>query len=136
RDPPEVIWAHYRQRLASKTALMRLLSGRVKFRAIAPAIAAALAPTRPGKNTLVQEYLRGIGEFTGIVRILLAERDRTAQAFLGKWNRKDPRIRICAGASHSFVEPNAQEWLAREVLGVLAESQELPFTPPPAPGAA
>ncbi|MBW8784777.1 MAG: hydrolase 1, exosortase A system-associated, partial [Novosphingobium sp.] len=46
RDPPEVIWAHYRQRLASKTALMRLLSGRVKFRAIAPAIAAALAPTR------------------------------------------------------------------------------------------
>jgi hypothetical protein len=64
----------------------------------------------------------GLARFTGDVRLLVAERDRTGQAFLSAWDKNDPRIRICEGATHSFVEPDAREWLEAQVLEVLREA--------------
>jgi hypothetical protein len=61
----------------------------------------------------------GIAGYGGEVAILIAERDRTAVAFLGAWDKADPRIRRCAGASHSYSEPEAQAWLEAQVLSVL-----------------
>ena len=50
---------------------------------------------------------------------LIAERDRTAQAFLAAWDPGDQRIRRCQRASHSYVEPAAFEWLEAQVLEML-----------------
>jgi len=61
----------------------------------------------------------GLGAFTGPVRLLLAGNDSTAQAFAGVWDGKDARIARCDGASHSFVEPHAREWLMAQIIGAL-----------------
>jgi len=61
----------------------------------------------------------GLARFSGPVSILLATRDRTAQAFLAQWHKHDPRLRHCAAASHSFVEPEAKAWLFDEIIRVL-----------------
>ena len=53
---------------------------------------------------------------TGPVRLLLAERDRTAQAFLAAWDADDPRLARCPGASHAFVEPDARDWLFGRIM--------------------
>jgi hypothetical protein len=66
---------------------------------------------------------RGIAGFRGDVRILIAERDRTAVAFLAAWDKADIRLRRCAGASHSYVEPGAREWLEAQVLELLSSSR-------------
>lgn len=116
--PPEALRAHYRQRLADPAAIKRLLSGKVSLgrllRSLLGAAAPAAAPTG-----LSQEMVAGIADFRGTVRFLVADRDRTAQAFLAAWNRKDPRIRHCADATHSYVESHARDWLVEQVLEVL-----------------
>jgi hypothetical protein len=61
----------------------------------------------------------GLTSFTGPVGILLAERDRTAQAFLGAWDGHDSRIERCPAASHAFVEPEAREWLFERITAAL-----------------
>ena len=40
---------------------------------------------------------------------------RAAQAFLAAWKKGDPRIQLCEGASHSFVEPESREWLLEPI---------------------
>jgi hypothetical protein len=61
----------------------------------------------------------GLAEFNGKVRFLLATADRTAQVFESVWDKTDPRIRRCAGASHAYVEPQHRDWLAAEILAVI-----------------
>lgn len=61
----------------------------------------------------------GLARFDGPSAILLAENDRTAQAFLTHWDQADPRLRICPDASHSFVEPQARIWLQGQILAAL-----------------
>jgi hypothetical protein len=62
----------------------------------------------------------GLAKFDGPVSILLAETDRTAQAFASAWP-SDQRIRRCPGASHAFVEPDARDWLDAQILAALAD---------------
>lgn len=116
--PPDVIRAHYRRRLANPEAFKRLLTGKVSLRQLAGSLFAATKPPPP-PSSLAQHMAAGLEAFGGQVAILIAERDRTAQAFLSAWNKDDPRIRRCAGASHSYVEPDAREWLEAQVLEVL-----------------
>ena len=61
----------------------------------------------------------GIAGFTGPVRILLAETDRTAQLFDERWDAADTRIRRCKGADHAYSSPQASEWLRAQILEVL-----------------
>lgn len=116
--PPEAVRNHYRQRLTNPAALKRLLRGEVKLSALIGSLLGAFKPATPPTG-LAQEMAAGIARFAGPVSILIATRDRTAQAFLGNWKKSDPRIRLCEGASHSFVEPAAREWLLERVLEVL-----------------
>jgi two-component system osmolarity sensor histidine kinase EnvZ len=44
---------------------------------------------------------------------------QAAQAFLANWDKADPRLRKCPGASHSFVEPQARIWLQGQILAAL-----------------
>ena len=78
-----------------------------------------LSRTPPPPTSLAQDMAAGIAQFPGNVRFLLAERDRTAQAFLSVWTKEDPRIRRCSDATHGFVEPHAREWLTEQLLDVL-----------------
>jgi exosortase A-associated hydrolase 1 len=114
---PAAVRAHYRQRLRDPRALLRLLSGKVSLRGLLGSLRRAGAVAPP--NLLAAEMKAGLAAFAGPAKILLAERDRTAQAFHGEWDKSDPRLRRCAGATHSFVEPEARVWLEEQVLSAL-----------------
>lgn len=116
--PPEAVRSHYRQRLANPAAILRLLTGKV---ALGPLVRSLFAATKapPPPSSLAQEMAEGIEWFAGQVRFLVADRDRTGQAFLSAWDKADGRIRRCGDATHSYVEPHAREWLLEQVLDVL-----------------
>lgn len=115
---PEVLRDHYKRRLASPEALKRLLTGQIPIGKLVRSLIAALRPA-PAPTSLAQDMAAGIAGFAGPVSILIAERDRTAVAFLAAWDKADKRIRRCAEASHSYVEPEAREWLEAQVLEAL-----------------
>jgi len=116
--PPAALRAHYRQRLASPAALKRLFTGQVSLGKLFASLVGAARPAPP-PSTLAQDMAAGLATFPGPVRILLAERDRTAQAFLATWDSADERVRRCSDASHSYVEPEAFDWLEGQVLEAL-----------------
>ena len=90
----------------------------MKLRSLIASLIGALRPAPPPTG-LAQDMAAGIARFDGQVSFLLAGRDRTAQAFLAAWKKGDARIRSCEGASHSFVEAEAREWLLAQVLEIL-----------------
>lgn len=119
-QPPQAVRSHYRQRLANPAAIKRLLTGKV---AIGPLLKSLVAATRPADppSTLAQDMAAGLARFSGPVHFLIAGRDRTGLAFLSAWDRADPRIRECPGATHSYVEDNARAWLLAQTLAVLRQ---------------
>ena len=116
--PPTVVRAHYLKRLSNPRAIWRLLTGRVELRPMASSLVKALNP-QPAPSSLAQQMAAGLRNFAGPSTILLAENDRTAQAFLSRWDKTDARLRKCPGASHSFVEPQARIWLQGQILAAL-----------------
>lgn len=118
--PPSVLRRHYLKRLADPRAVWRLLTGKVRLGQMASSLVQA-AKEDGAPTPLAQQLTRGLAGFTGSATILLAENDRTAQAFLANWDRDDPRLRKCPGASHSFVEPQARIWLQGQILGALRQ---------------
>ncbi|MFC0204810.1 hydrolase 1, exosortase A system-associated [Novosphingobium soli] len=120
--PSAVVRSHYRRRLADPAAIGRLLTGRVSFTKLARSLAAAARPAPHAMHGLAAEIAAGIAHFRGPVRILVAGRDRTGQTFLARWPRHDARIRSFAEATHSYVEPEAQEWLAAQMLEALSST--------------
>ena len=118
---PAVLRDHYRKRLADPAAIKRLLTGKVSLGKLAASLlgAAKPVPSAPPLTGLVGEMAAGIEGFAGPVRFLIAERDRTAQAFLAAWPKDDPRVWRCADATHSFVEPHPRQWLAERLLDAL-----------------
>lgn len=119
--PAEVVRDHYRRRLADPAAMKRLLTGKVSLIKLAKSLFAAArpAPQANAPTGLAAEMSEGLQSFDGPVRFLVAGRDRTGLAFLSRWNKADPRLRTCPQASHSFVEPESQNWLVEQVLDVL-----------------
>ena len=116
--PPSVLRQHYLRRLASPAALWRLLTGKVNLALLAASLTEAARRNAP-PGMLAARMAVGLKRFHGPATILLAGNDRTAQAFLAQWDRSDPRVRICPGASHSFVEPPARIWLQGQILAAL-----------------
>lgn len=116
--PPEALRGHYARRLTDPAAILRLLRGGVNLRGLLGSLIGALRPAPPPTG-LAQDMADGLARFSGEVRLLIAERDRTGQAFVFAWKKNDPRIRTCADATHSFVEAEAREWLEAQVLEVL-----------------
>lgn len=116
--PPAAIRARYTAKLRSPRELVRLVTGKVSLRGLAGGLARALRPA-PAPTSLVRAMRTGLAAFDGPVHLLVAERDRTAQAFLAAWDAADPRLARCAGASHAFVEPEAREWLFEQIVQTL-----------------
>ena len=115
---PGAFRAHYLRRLTDPRALLRLLSGKVRIGQLAGSLANAAKPAPP-PTSLAQDMAAGLAQFSGAVTLLIAERDRTGQAFLSQWDKSDQRLRICPKAGHSFVEPQARIWLQGQLLGAL-----------------
>ncbi|WP_338445230.1 hydrolase 1, exosortase A system-associated [Pelagerythrobacter marensis] len=120
--PSTAIRSRYLEKLKNPGELARLVTGRVDFRKLARGLARAALP-RSGPGSLAQEMAAGLERFEGPVRILLAETDRTAQAFAEAWDLADSRIARCPGASHAYVEPHARDWLFEQLLGALRDSR-------------
>jgi exosortase A-associated hydrolase 1 len=116
--PPQLVRAHYLKRLSDPRAVWRLLTGKVKVGALAASLRDAVKPAAP-PTSLAQDMAAALAGFEGGVTILLAGRDRTAQAFQSHWDKSDPRLRSCPEASHSFVEPQARIWLQGQILAAL-----------------
>lgn len=116
--PPSVLRRHYFKRLTDPRAIWRLLTGKVELARMASSLADA-AKGDGAPTSLARQLGDGLAAFTGPVTILLAENDRTAQAFLANWDKADSRLRQCPGASHSFVEPQARIWLQGQILAAL-----------------
>ena len=116
--PPSVLRRHYLKRLTDPRAVWRLLTGKVEVRKMAASLVDAARPDAP-PSSLAQQMTEGLAQFGGPVTILLAENDRTAQAFLANWDKHDGRLRKCPDASHSFVEPQARIWLQGQILAAL-----------------
>lgn len=116
--PPSALRRHYFKRLTNPRAVWRLLTGKVHLGKMASSITEA-ARRDPGPGPLTLRMHEALAAFAGPATILLAENDRTAQAFLASWDTADPRLRRCPDASHSFVEPQARIWLQGQILAAL-----------------
>ena len=117
--PPNAIRARYAQRLRNPREWLRLLRGGVDLRKLAGGLLAATKSTPPA-STLASEIEQGLGGFAGPVRIVLAMRDRTAQAFAANWPADD-RVSRRAEADHAFSAPADQAWLNDQLLAALHE---------------
>lgn len=117
--PAEVVRDHYRRRLADPAAIRRLLTGQVPLAKLARSLMSAVRPAPAAPDGLGAQIAEGISAFCGPIRFLVAGRDRTGLAFLSHWDKADPRIHNCPGATHSYVEPAAQDWLVDQVLEML-----------------
>ncbi len=116
--PPAAMRHYYWRRLTNLAALKRLLTGKVKVSKMASSLVDAVKPAPP-PNSLAQAMAEGLKAYYGPVTILLAENDRTAQAFKALWEKGDSRLRVCPKAGHSFVEPQSRVWLQGQILGAL-----------------
>jgi len=115
--PPDAIRARYAEKLKNPKELVRLATGKVSLKKLAGGLKRAVAPAPP-PTSLAQEMKAGLAHFAGPVSLLVAERDRTGQAFVAAWG-EDERIVRCPGASHAFVEPGARDWLFAQLRASL-----------------
>lgn len=116
--PPAAIRARYADKLRDPKELVRLATGKVSLRKLAGGLKRAVSPAPP-PTSLAQEMRAGLDAFGGPVSLLIAERDRTGQAFLAAWGASDERLARCPGASHAFVEPASREWLFDRIFAAL-----------------
>lgn len=116
--PPAAVRARYGAKLKDPKEILRLLSGGVNLGRLAKGIAQAARP-RAKPTTLASEMASSLAPFGGDVRIVLAASDRTAQAFDAVWDPADGRVSRCEGATHSWIEPHAREFLDGHLLALL-----------------
>ncbi len=124
--PAAAIKAHYWQRLKDPKAIMKLLTGAVDLGKLARGLIKAAAPSAP--SSLSARLADAMARFAGPVRILIAEHDGTAVAFMSEWHsagfararsRPDISVRRLDSSSHSFTEASDKAVLRAEILGVL-----------------
>ena len=123
--PPEALRSHYARRLRDPAAWLRLLRGGIALRGVLSSLRGMLRKSAP--SSLADRLRVGLATYPGPVRILLAGRDRTAQIFLARWDKRDQRLRHCPEASHSFVEPAAFAWLQQQLLEALRDLEASRF---------
>lgn len=116
--PPEALRSRYVEKLKNPREVLRLLSGGVDLRKLTSGLTRAIRPA-PAPTGLAQEIAQGLAKFDGTVRILIATADRTGQLFEAGWDKSDPRVTRCEGATHSYVEPHARDWLLDQILAAL-----------------
>jgi exosortase A-associated hydrolase 1 len=117
--PPAAIRARYAAKLKNPRELWRLIRGKVNLADVIRSLRHAASPSS-APSGLAETMKAGLARFDGAARLLVAERDRTGQAFLAHWDARDPRLHRCAGADHAYSDHASREWLLDQVLGALA----------------
>ncbi len=126
--PPAAIKAHYWQKLKDPKAVIGLLTGAVDLRKLARGVLRVARPIKTVPSPLSSRLAVAMANFSGPVRILLAERDGTGVTFLGEWNsagfatargRSDITLRKIDSSSHSFAEAGDKAILREEILTAL-----------------
>lgn len=117
--PPAAIRARYLEKLKNPKEVIRLVSGGVDLRKLVRGLLRASQP-RSAPSSLAEEMRRGLADFPGATRILLAEGDRTAQVFAERWDAGDTRIARCPGADHAYSSPEASNWLRARLIEALS----------------
>jgi exosortase A-associated hydrolase 1 len=118
--PPAAIRARYAAKLKNPRELARLVTGKVNPGDLLRSLRQAASPSL-GPSGLAEAMAAGLTRYGGPVRILVAERDRTGQAFLAGWNTRDRRLYGCPGADHAYSDDSSREWLLSQVLSALAD---------------
>ena len=127
--PPAAIRSRYAARLRDGREWRRLLRGGVDLHKLARGIRAALRRPAPASTPLAARIARALHAIDDRnVTILLADGDRTADAFSALWNSAAcdaPRARPWvqthrhSGGSHSFATVDARAWLKDQVLAAI-----------------
>jgi exosortase A-associated hydrolase 1 len=118
---PAQIRARYLAKLTNPAELRRLFTGGVSLRKLAGGVLRAGRKQAP--STMLCQLQFCADELGGRVHFLVAGADRTGQSFVESWDKGDPRLSTCAGASHGFAEAESREWLRDRLSGVLAQEQ-------------
>ncbi len=118
--PPAAIRSRYVSKLCDPKEWGRLLRGNVDLGKLTRGLKGAVA-SESAPSSLAEEIAQSLSKFDGEVQILLAARDRTAQAFSAAWPKDDPRISALADADHAFSSDAARAWLFDAILGALHE---------------
>ncbi|WP_338245196.1 hydrolase 1, exosortase A system-associated [Aurantiacibacter hainanensis] len=115
--PSTALKARYRQKLGNPRELARLLTGKVSLRGVARDLGKARKAS--GLTRLGAEMAERMASFRGDTRILLAGRDRTAQAFRSHYPLAGETVLLREGADHAFSEPADRDWLEQQIVGLL-----------------
>lgn len=116
--PPAAIRRRYLDKLRNPAEIGRILRGDVNLSLLGRGLKSIVSKT-PQASILAGELTRCLDACGKPSVILLAEKDRTAQAFAANCDPRQHEIRSCAGASHAYVEPHASAWLEAQVLEIL-----------------
>ncbi|MCB2066273.1 MAG: hydrolase 1, exosortase A system-associated [Erythrobacter sp.] len=116
--PAAAIRARYAEKLRNPRELQRLLRGEVNLGKLLRGLRGAVEAPPPA-NSLVQAMNQGLDACGLPHMVLIAENDRTGQAFVPHFASCNGDLHTCAGASHAYVEPHAREWLEQQVLAML-----------------
>lgn len=123
--PAAAIRARYIAKLKDPREWWRLLNGGVNLRKLARGLWGARSPA---PADLAQRLAAGLAGFAGPMRLLIARRDSTAQAFMAAWtssifdSRPDNvQLLACDSASHSFSDDATRDWFDKQILAGLAE---------------
>ncbi|MCX7676844.1 MAG: hydrolase 1, exosortase A system-associated [Alteraurantiacibacter sp.] len=117
---PQAVRARYAAKLKDPHEVLRLMRGRISFRKLLVGLRRAIASSTPTSGVM-GEMQAGHARFAGQTGVLLAPRDRTAQAFMTAWPESEGLWRLCEEADHGFSSAAASDWLYRQLHAVLEE---------------
>jgi len=118
--PPDAVRRRYAEKLRDPRELVRLVTGGVSLKKLASGVIRALSPAAP-PSTLLGHMQAGMADYAGPVRYLIAERDRTGQAFMAAWPESVGHWQICAGGDHAFSSNSARDWFFNQLCAILHE---------------
>ena len=127
--PPSAIRSRYWERLKNPQTIIDLFRGQIDFKKLLKGIKQAL---QKQENTGLSLRLRDALLNSAIPgRILLANQDTTARAFIAAWESNDYRsvrdrdqldMRSIDSASHSFADAASKAWLEDQLVEMLEKT--------------
>jgi exosortase A-associated hydrolase 1 len=120
------IRARYWSRIKNPRSLIDLFSGKINLGKLAGGMLRAAKKDIP--SALADRLSLALCNTNVPVKILIAQRDTTAMAFMGVWNdsgrsvlrsRANIEMATCDTASHSFADAIAKTWLADQLVAYL-----------------
>ena len=119
--------ARYWNRLKNPRSLIDLFTGKINLRKLAGGLVKAAQADKP--TGLAERLADALAASALPAKILIADRDTTAMAFMSAWNshafvevraRHSIALHTCATASHSFAGVQAKAWLLGHIESALS----------------